>query len=291
MWVDAGRVLTGAADDDVRLWSTAGAEVRSWPLRSGVGVPLPGGAALVVAPDGRLVRVTPDGAPAPLAQAPAGHFTSSPTGRVAALARGVALVLDPVAFTVAHQLPGEHLQVLALSADGALLAAGAGSGEVGWAYLWDLTADPPALRWRVEGLPGSARSLAFSPDGRWLLAGTSASQLVAIDVAQGVLAGAFFADARADSSLLGAHRAPVRAVAVAPGGRAVVSAATYSSRTASARATLELRTWDLERRTQRGLVEVEGELHGLRPSPDGRWLAVATRGDGACVRLLPVDEP
>ncbi|MBX3467113.1 MAG: protein kinase [Planctomycetes bacterium] len=290
VWVDGERVLTGAADDDVRLWSTAtGAELRAWPLRARAAAAQLGGAALVVTTDGRLLRLAPDGDPVPVGRAPGGALVAAPTGRVAAVGPGKALLLDPATFAAAAEVEAELLQCLAISADGALLATGAGTGEVGWATLWDVAGAAPVRRWRVGGVPGSARSAAFSPDGRWLLLATSASQLVAIDVAAGVLVGAFLADAREGTPMLGAHRAPVRAVATSPDGRAVFSAAGLAGATPTSPPRIELRTWDLERRAQRGLVEVEGELEGLSVSPDGRWLAVGTRGDGACVRLLPLE--
>jgi WD40 repeat protein len=138
--------------------------------------PCPTGKAVLTAgDDGRVVRTGPDGTVGTLLDLKGGWLDCLATTpgraagpRVAAAAGRTAhlIGLGARAGTATLDLPRPPT-ALALSRDGALLAAAHGAG----ASLHDL--DDPGASARALGGAGGHVSIAFSPDGRFLVAGTA----------------------------------------------------------------------------------------------------------------------
>src|SRR5262249_20872699 len=78
-------------------------------------------------------------------------------------------------------LPGPtgHVETLAFSPDGRMLAVGGtdseGPGEKGWLLLWELKADGPVVTASFEWEKAVVHAVAFSPDGKEMAAGMSNS--------------------------------------------------------------------------------------------------------------------
>jgi WD40 repeat protein len=136
------RIVSTDADGFARLWSL------TTPLATG---PAKGVYAVGFLPGGRLV-------------APSGDDTTT----VWKVTDPRAPVLDLAPFTA----PGEHAKLDgtgAASPDGRLMAVGTDTGPV---QLWDITTNPPTLQATLTGPQGLIESVAFSPDGHYVLAGS-----------------------------------------------------------------------------------------------------------------------
>jgi len=183
-----GRLLatTGSIVDGlVRLWDVgdpARVTERGRPLNAG------DNAVLSFSPDGRFLATAsethglimwdltnpeePNGRRLSWEGEPVLSTAFSPDGRLLVMASAFSRVLvwdvsDPASPQVLSGPLTHHLDpvyAVAFSPDGSVLAAGDDAGVI---TLWNL-ADParPTLLGRTARLPGIARSLAFSPDGR-----------------------------------------------------------------------------------------------------------------------------
>lgn len=119
---------------------------------------------------------------------------------------------------------------------------------------------PPA----PTGVPGEARSLAFSPDGRRLALGL-VDHRIAVFERTSTGDGSLF--------LLRGHEEPVLALAFSPDGRTLASAAWDRT----------VRLWDVERGILRGRLDHPAEVWDVAFAPDGQLLASA--GDDGGLRL------
>ncbi len=289
---DGRRLASSSLDHTLRLWDLAARAAGGLRLRGHEGEVqaiafAAGGRTLFSAGrDGALRRwSTATGGPAGPAlthgQA-ALALAVSPDGRWLASggADGRLLLWEPARGAQTPRLlvqASKAIYALAASPDGRGLAAATGDGRV---LLWSL----PARREGVGALPtgdalppddapppkalsgpgGALFALAFTPDGRTLLAAGHDRRLHLWDAAAGKLS----------ASLESGHAEPIYALAVAPDGRSAV--------TASGDATLRL--WDLAARRPRATLL--GHRHWVLSvafAPDGRSLASGS-SDGT-VRL------
>jgi WD40 repeat protein len=78
-------------------------------------------------------------------------------------------------------VPGQSASAVAFSGDGKRFATGV-AGPPGRVVIWD-TASGKELR-AIEGVPERAASLAFTPDGRHLLAGLEDSSVLVWELAR-----------------------------------------------------------------------------------------------------------
>ncbi len=147
---------------------------------------------------------------------------------------------------------------LAFSPDGKTLAAGAWNQlfatghRGGQIFLWDTAAwnRPPTV---LHSHDDQVRSVAFSPDGRWLASG-SADQTV----------GLWDLSTKQIRHILQGHRGEVMAVAFSPDGKRLASG--------SEDATVKI--WDPERGEELAtLPGSDGAINCLAFSPDGLTLA------------------
>ncbi len=174
-----GRILaSGSTDGTVRVWDTATGQPL-YTLEGHYG----GITRVIFSPDGeRLISLGEAGdvrvwaiRSGQLVGTLNGHvqalrgFALAPDGSAAAgSADGLVRIWDPTTAEVRRVLEAHtgHVESLAFSPDGRILATG---GEDGAVRLWD-AGDGRLLR-ALDRLPGTAWSLAFSPDGRTLATG------------------------------------------------------------------------------------------------------------------------
>ncbi len=147
---------------------------------------------------------------------------------------------------------GRGVGALAFSADGRRLA---GPGLDGSLALYDVDTGQPTLRF--EGPTGAVLGLAWSPDGRTLVAGISVHLMRVWDARDGHLIHKKF----------GQHAGPVAAVAFSPDGRTLASAS-YDR-------TVQLWDPDDPARPRAVLEGHTDEVRAVAFSPDGRRIASA----------------
>jgi WD40 repeat protein len=169
---------------------------------------------------------------------------------------------------------GDPVHALAFARDGTKLAAGGQRtdlGEVHAVRVWDLGkglgAVGPALEYKARFR--WAYSLAFSPDGRRLAAGTGFARLRTFRPSRVFV---WDLDRREETLELEGHNGAVWALAFSPDGKRLASGS--EDRT--------VRLWEL-----RAGLEVmrldghDGPVVAVSFTPDGRWLAAADLGGGA----------
>jgi len=140
------------------------------------------------------------------------------------------------------------VNALVFNKDG-ILASASSDNTV---QLWRGGADSFA---RFDFLEGEVRSLAFSPDGKTLVAGVRYGTIKIIDVPTKKVA------------THKSHAADVWAVAFSPDGKSLASGDGAWDRPG------EVRLWDTTTWKEKKLLKTTGEVLSLAYSPDGRYLA------------------
>jgi hypothetical protein len=285
LFVAGDRVLTGGPTDDVRLWSSVGEEVRRWSLRTSTALRRTPGSVLVQTMQGELYEVEVDLAVARRGQLlgrVGGLAGATPPGPLAVIRGDLIELRDASGAQVLDEVTCERANEVALSAQGTVLAVSTDVGEEGAAspstplHLWDVDGAGKATRPRSVAIPGKAKAVVFAPDGQWLFAGTTAQQIVAIDLARGQVAHAFAA--RDNTVATFAHDAPVHLLAISADGRRLYSASPRPDE-------LELKAWDVATHAEVGTaLTLRGEPRTIDVSPDGARLAIGTLGAGVHVR-------
>jgi WD40 repeat protein len=153
-----------------------------------------------------------------------------------------------------HPIHRFHGRAAIYSPDG-LLAASAAEDIV----LWDAVAQKRILR---LGHTAEVWSLAFSPDGRWLVSGHADGAILLWDVAE-----------REAVANLNEHHGSVRAVAFSPDGKHLASASEDRS----------VIVWDTERGTKQAALVGHGtRVTAVTFSTDGSWIASSGQ-DGSII--------
>jgi hypothetical protein len=174
-------------------------------------------------------------------------------------ANPIAHLVEVPSFKIVGSFPGHTggVTAVALSPDGTEAAT---AGSDGLVRLWNVRSHKELHR--INGFAARVRCLAFSPDGKRLLAGLdAASNSAGVEVVD-------VHSARRVASLRG-HTATVMAVAFVPAGNHFVSASLDGT----------LRLWDLATGKQLWRSEHKGGIHDLAVSPDGRQVLTAGFGD------------
>jgi WD40 repeat protein len=194
---------------------------------------------------------------------PADGIACSPSGRWLAAAgesEGTIRVWDLASGLEQQARPHPRVAAVAFSSDGKRLASGDRNGLV---HLWDDWNPLPLAV--LDGRLTSVESLAFSPDGQWLLAGGAG--------VSGTIERWRVSDAELDGTLEG-HGQPVKALVFSEDGGSL----------ASADAGGKIRLWRVRDWKEEVLLAAHrGEVVSLAFSGDGRRLASA--GEDRIVRL------
>jgi WD40 repeat protein/serine/threonine protein kinase len=198
----------------------------------------------------------------------------SPDGRVVSGGDAPAKVWDPQTGLVTAEFPGHRIVVFCLAwrPDGQRIASAGVDQGLFTVEVWDPQNGQVDFTLR-EALPGDSEffSVAFSPDGRFLVMGRANGKLQVWD-----------AQTQKVRLLLGTHRRAIRGVVFSPDGLHLASASTDG----------EIKIWDATRldKEQKASAIVRGRVHGpslnLAFSPDGNRLA--TGGEENTVKIWDV---
>jgi WD40 repeat protein/transcriptional regulator with XRE-family HTH domain len=239
-----GRTLaSAAADGTARVWSVTA------PAATG---PTKGVFAVVFLPGGRL---------------------AAPSGDDSATIWDITDPRSPVWERAPFTAPGDHDRMDgtgAASPDGHMMALGTEKGPV---QLWNVTSDPPILLATLVGPQGLIESLAFSPDGRYVVAGSDDTRAWLWDVE----------NLRAPGRPLTGHGNYVYSVAFSPDGRTVATASIDNTG----------RLWDVSNPADpvplgEPFLTADSYVTSVAFSPDGRLLAAG--GADSTVRLFDVSD-
>src|SRR5260370_41706567 len=115
----------------------------------------------------------------------------------------------------------------------------------------------------------SINSIAFSPDSKFIVTGSSDKTVRIWDVAR-----------RKEMHVLRGHQAPVGPVAISPDGRIVVSAS-YNPLGAQGPDGRSVRLWDVNTGKELRRLERDKSVYTVTWSPDGRLIATAGGGNAS----------
>lgn len=194
-FTDAGDLLTGDQNDDIRFWRSDGAEQReslfSLPLsevRSSVARFLSDDTLVLSLPEGFLGISDVDSRsllttiPEPMRYANRVLAVSADRQWIAAAGVGVDLgfwklidgeyrLQEVLRFAKNRSRQGTHINSMAFSPDGTRLACAGWDGSV---HIFEAHAkDRAATEQLIQAAGGPVNGVAFSPDGRWLAAGSA----------------------------------------------------------------------------------------------------------------------
>jgi WD40 repeat protein len=288
------RLATGSEDGSVIIWDLG----RSHPLATAEFPSVVPSLGLAFSPDGAVLAATGDRVRLwdlrsgdQISQLPPQRW-DWPETALAFSPDGKTLIIGDENFTenvtlwdlegdrpIAVGLEGHEAAVssVAFSPTGEVAASGSLDGTI---ILWDpragaalgppLTYEPdaPDLVWLGGAGTHAVLSIAFTPDGRWLVSGLRGGEVLIWDIAQ----------QQPQRPAWLAHRGAVEAVAVSPDGRTLASGGSDGL----------IRLWDLETGVPAGeLPGHAGPVSGLAFSPDGALLA-SREGFGGVLRLWDV---
>jgi WD40 repeat protein len=146
--------------------------------------------------------------------------------------------------------------------------------DAGPVQLWDIASDPPTLRATMTGPAGLIESVAFSPDGRYVAAGSDDTRAWLWDVE----------NPQAPGRPLTGHGNYVYFVAFSPDGRTLATASVDNTG----------RLWDVSNPTDPvplggPFLTADNYVTSVAFSPDGRLLAAG--GADSTIRLFDVTDP
>jgi hypothetical protein len=163
-----------------------------------------------------------------------------------------------------------------------------GVGEVNGSELavWSRAAG-----WQTKRVGFAVTTIAASPRGATLVVGTylgGLDLLRAADLERGVSLEGTAVGHEREALFTRAHGGPISAAVFDPDGTRLITASSGEERGRPDRGGVELRLWDVAEARQLALTAgLERTPTGLDISPDGRWLAVATREGVVEVWALP----
>ena len=262
---DGKQIVSGSYDKTVKVWdASTGEEVRILKGHSDFVRSVafsPDGEWIVSGSNDKTVKVWNTSAPRNTVTFKGDRFTSdvafSPDGKriaSASLTGKSVKVWDASTGERTIVVGGSH--AVAFSPDGKRIVTGGGllRGEL---RVWDASTGKEVLA--LEGHDGVVRSLAVSPDGKWIVSGSEDKTIRLWDASTG----------EEMRSLLG-HAAPVISVAFSHDGKRIVSGAGDIGKSGQPG---ELKLWDAGTGEEiRALKGEFGAVVSVAFSPDDKWI-------------------